>query len=130
MCIVCEIKADLSKSKATAEEGQAIVKKVEKLARCMGDVIDAVEAAHARTPDVFNADELATIAKAEELFTAQAEGMAGGLGALLLAALLAAVLGGNLSVEVMHVTPNEGESPDEAIRRALAERETANVTKH
>lgn len=126
MCIVCEIKADLSKSKATAEEASAILSKVETLARCMGDVIDVVEAAHARTPDVFNADELATIAKAEELFTTQAEGMAGGLGALLLAALL-----GGVKVETVRVELRDGESPEEAVARVMAEREASQqATKH
>ena len=72
MCIVCEIKADLSKTKATAEQAAAIMANVEKLARAMGGVIDVVEAAHARKPDVFKPEELATIAEAEELF-AQSE---------------------------------------------------------
>lgn len=121
MCIVCEIKADLSKSKATAEEASAILSKVETLARCMGDVIDVVEAAHARKPDVFNADELATIAKAEELFTTQAEGMAGGLGALL----------GGVKVETVRVELRDGESPEEAVARVMAEREASQqATKH
>lgn len=121
MCIVCEIKADLSKSKATAEEASAILSKVETLARCMGDVIDVVEAAHARKADVFNADELATIAKAEELFTTQTEGMAG----------LAALLGGRVNVETVAVVPENGESIEEAISRTMtAKTEGRAQTKH
>lgn len=128
MCIVCEIKTDLSKSKATAEEGQVIVTKVEKLAGALASVLDLTQQINDRLPEAekFSAEETDALAEAESLFLSNAEGLAGGLAGL----LLAAILGGNLSVEVMHVTPNEGESPDEAIRRALAERETANVTKH
>lgn len=125
MCILCEIKADLSKSKASAEEASAILSKVERLARCMDEVVDVVEAVHAREPDVFNADELAIIAKAEELFMSQDEGMAGGLAGLLLAAL-----SGGAKVETIRVELREGETPEQGVARVMAERESGAATKH
>lgn len=127
MCIVCEIKADLSKSKASAEETQAILSKVEKLARAMGDVIDVVEAVHKRTPEAFNGEELAKVAEAEELFVAERDGLAGGLGALLMAALL-----GGIKVETIAVELQPGETPEQAVARTMAEREakSSDVTKH
>mgnify|MGYP001560972541 CR=1 FL=1 len=125
MCIVCEIKADLSKSKATAEEASALLAKVEKLAHALVSVIDVAEAIHERTPDAIKPEELEAVAKAEELFVT--ENPLGGLGALLAAAIL-----GGVKVETVRVELRDGESPDEAIKRTLAEREAAssNVTKH
>lgn len=121
MCIVCEIKSALEGSKATAEEKAAVMAKVETLARNMGDVIDVVEAAHGRKPDVFKPEELATIAKAEELFTT----------ANPLAALLGALFGG-VTVEHVVVIPQPGESVDEAVARTMAERQAQpdSKTKH
>lgn len=126
MCIVCEIKADLSKTKATAEQASALMAKVETLAKAMGSVIDVAEAVHARKPDVFTAEELATIAQAEELF-AQSEALPP-----LAAALLGALLGGSVKVEVASVRMKPGESPEDAIERFVAEREAQdkNETKH
>lgn len=124
MCIVCEIKADLSKTKATAEQAAAIMANVEKLARAMGGVIDVVEATHARKPDVFKPEELATIAEAEELF-AQSEALPP-----LAAALLGALLGGGVKVEVAHIQMKDGENPEQAIERYMAERNAEGSTKH
>lgn len=125
MCIVCKIKADLSKTKATAEQAAAIMANVKKLACAMGGVIDVVEAAHARKPDVFKPEELATIAEAEELF-AQSEA----LPPLAAAALLDALLGGSVKVEVAHIQMKDGENPEQAIERYMAERNAEGSTKH
>lgn len=127
MCIVCAIKADLSKSQATAEQAQAVLSKVETLAHALGDVIDVAEAAHKCNPDAFTPDELAKVAKAEELFEVAGDGLSGGLAGLLLAALL-----GGVKVETVHVELQDGESVEDAVARAMAAREAASPdqTKH
>lgn len=116
MCIVCEIKTDLSKSKATAEEGQAIVTKVEKLAGALASVLDLTQQINDRLPEAekFSAEETDALAEAESLFLSNAEGLAGGLAGLLLAAIL-----GGAKVETVRVEMQEGESIDEAIARTL-----------
>jgi hypothetical protein len=118
MCIVCEINADLSKSKATAEEASALLAKVEKLAHALGSVIDVAEAIHERTPDAIKPEELEAVAKAEELFVT--ENPLGGLGALLAAAIL-----GGVKVETVRVEMQDGESIDEAIARTLKDKEAS-----
>lgn len=120
MCIVCAIKADLSKSQATAEQAQGVLSKVETLAHALGDVIDVAEAAHKRNPDAFTPDELAKVAKAEELFEVAGDGL-----------LLAALLGG-VKVETVHVELQDGESVEDAVTRTMAAREAASpdATKH
>lgn len=125
MCIVCQIKADLSKSKATAEEASAILSNVEKLAHALGSVIDVAEAIHERTPDAIKPEEMEAVAKAEELFVS--ENPLGGLGALLAAAIL-----GGVTVQTVRVEIGEGESIDEAIKRTLEANEASSkaFTKH
>lgn len=68
--------------------------------------------------------EGATIAEAEELF-AQSEALPP-----LAAALLGALLGGSVKVEVAHIQMKDGENPEQAIERYMAERNAEGSTKH
>uniref|UniRef100_A0AAU7YUF8 Uncharacterized protein n=1 Tax=Stenotrophomonas phage vB_SmaS_QH3 TaxID=3229738 RepID=A0AAU7YUF8_9CAUD len=124
MCIVCEIKADLSKSKATAEEASALLAKVEKLAHGLSDALDVAQEVAEANPGAFSDEQRDRMQGAADLL--KGEELAGGLGALLLAALL-----GGVKVETVRVELRDGESPEEAVARVMAEREASQQpTKH
>lgn len=124
MCKVCEIRAKLEAAGVATEVIEAVANDATVIADTLGVAVDVLNNIRERAPGVMTDAEFAQVDEALQKVAPRT--MPGGG----LAALLAAVLGGGVSVEVMHVTPNEGESPDEAMRRALAERETGNVTKH
>lgn len=116
MCIVCDIKADLSKSKATAEQAAAVLDKVTKLADALGEVLEVTQDVHNAKPGTFNEEQVKRLQGAADLLNDRGE-MAGGLLGLLLAAL-----SGNVKVEVAHVELKDGETPEQAVERYLAEK--------
>lgn len=83
MCIVCEIKADLSASKATVERAQVIVEKVEVLAQGLASVLDVCVQASQRNNDAFTTEEAAVLLDAESLFLKAGDGLADALEAII-----------------------------------------------
>lgn len=120
MCIVCQIKADLKKSKASVEEAQAVLTNVEKLARALVGTLDAAQQINDRLPEAekFSAAEVEAFAEAERLFKLSGDGMADALLSLL------AVLGG-ADIKAVQVNVGDDESLSDAIARTLADNEAS-----
>lgn len=121
MCIVCDIKRGLLKADATVTA--EVLPMVEKLAEALGDVLEVAQEMHEDNPEAFQPEQVERLQNAADLLNDRGEMPEG------LALLLAALLGG-VKVETIRVELREGETPEQAVARAMAEREGGAATKH
>lgn len=117
MCIVCDIKQAVEASGPNKEDRAKILGLVEKLAEALGDV-------HEAKPEAFQPEHVERLQNAADLLNDRGE-----LPDALLALLLAA-LGRGVKVETIRVELREGETPEQAVARVMAEREGGAATKH
>lgn len=122
MCIVCDIKRGLLKADATVTA--EVLPMVEKLAEALGDVLEVAQEVHEANPEAFQPEHVERLQNAADLLNDRGE-MPEGLAGLLLAALL-----GGVKVETIRVELREGETPEQAVARVMAEREGGAATKH
>lgn len=124
MCIVCKIRATLEAAGVAPEIVESVTNDATVIADTLGVAVDVLNDIRERAPDAMTREEFERVdAALQKVAPRSAPG--GGL-----AALLAAVLGGAASVEVMRVTPKDGETDQQAIDRTLAERDAKDATKH
>lgn len=117
MCIVCDIKA--------LKPSPEVMAKVEELARGLDTALTVAQEVAEANPGAFSDEQRDRMQSAADLLN-QRDGGMGGLGAL-----LAAILGGGVKVEVAHVELKDGETPEQAVERYMAEKNAAsNATKH
>lgn len=125
MCIVCDIKQAVEASGPNKEDRAKILGLVEKLAEALGDVLEVAQEVHEAKPEAFQPEHV------ERLQNAAAD-LLNDRGELLdaLLALLLAALGRGVKVETIRVELREGETPEQAVARVMAEREGGAATKH
>lgn len=97
---------------------------VEKLAEALGDVLEVAQEVHEAKPEAFQPEHVERLQNAADLLNDRGE-----LPDALLALLLAA-LGRGVKVETIRVELREGETPEQAVARVMAEREGGAATKH
>lgn len=115
MCIVCDIKQAVEASGPNKEDRAKILGLVEKLAEALGDVLEVAQEVHEAKPEAFQPEHVERLQNAADLLNDLGEMPEG------LALLLAALLGG-VKVETIRVELREGETPEQAVARAMAER--------
>lgn len=118
MCIVCDIKR--------MNPSPEVMAKVKELARGLDTALTVAQEVAEANPGAFNDEQRDRMQSAADLLN-EREGGIGGL-----AAILAAILGG-ARVEVGHVELRDGESPEDAVERYMAEKKaeaSKNETKH
>ncbi len=125
MCIVCDIKQAVEASGPNKEDRAKILGLVEKLAEALGDVLEVAQEVHEAKPEAFQPEHVERLQNAVERLLNDRGELPGGLAGLLLAALL-----GGVKVETIRVELREGETPEQAVARVMAEREGGAATKH
>ncbi|WVW77370.1 hypothetical protein Bhz58_00039 [Stenotrophomonas phage vB_SmaS_Bhz58] len=118
MCIVCDIKR--------MNPSPEVMAKVEELARGLDTALIVAQEVAEANPGAFNDEQRDRMQSAADLLNQREDGFGG------LAAILAAILGG-ARVEVAHVELRDGESPEDAVERYMAEKKaeaSKNETKH
>ena len=124
MCIVCDIKQVVEASGPNNEDRAKILGLVEKLAEALGDVLEVAQEVHEAAPEAFQLEHIARLRNAAALLTDRGE-----LPDALLALLLAALRRGG-KVETIRVELREGETPEQAVARAMGEHKARASTKH
>lgn len=124
MCKICQMRARLQAAGVAPDVIEAVANDAHEIADTLNVAVDVLNNVRERTPDAITAEEFTRVDEALQKITPPMQPGGG------LAALLAAVLGGGVSVEVLRVTPKDGETDDDAIKRTLAERESSKATKH
>ena len=127
MCIVCDIKQVVEASGPNKEDRAKILGLVEKLAEALEDVLDVAQEVHEAKPEAFQLEHIARLRNAAALLTDQTD--RGELPDALLALLLAALRRGG-KVETIRVELREGETPEQAVARAMGEHKARASTKH
>lgn len=124
MCIVRDIKQAVEASGPDKEDRAKILGLVEKLAEALDDVLEVAQEVHEAKPEAFQPEHVERLQNAADLLNDWGE-----LPDALLALLLAA-LGRGVKVETIRFELREGETPEQAVARVMAEREGGAATKH
>ena len=127
MCIVCDIKQVVESFGLNKEARAKILGLIETLAGAMEDVLDVAQEIHEAAPEAFQLEHIARLRNAAALLTDQTD--RGELPDALLALLLAALRRGG-KVETIRVELREGETPEQAVARAMGEHKARASTKH
>ncbi len=104
MCIVCDIKQAVEASCPNKEDRAKILGLVEKLAKALGDVLEVAQEVHEAKPEAFQPEHVERLQNV--------------------------VLGRGVEAETIRVELREGETPEQAVARVMAEREGGAATKH